>query len=96
MNYAPTFRFKAENGRAYSVTSDVASNPPIFAVGQEVPVRYIGSNPMSAEIDSFWQLWLVAVVCSGLGMFFAGAGYMLWRFERHSSLSREQAISAPY
>ena len=90
VNYAPTFRFKAENGRAYSETSDVASNPPSFSAGQEVSVRYIGSNPMSAEIDSFWQLWLVAAVCSGLGIFFAGAGYLMFRYERRSSIRASQ------
>jgi hypothetical protein len=95
VNYAPTFTFKAENGQGYSVTSSVASNPPSFEVGQEVKVRYIGGNPKSAEIDSFWQLWLVAVVCGGLGIFFAGAGYLLFRCERRSALSREQLISTP-
>src|SRR5579871_6299377 len=93
VNYAPTFTFKAENGQAYNVTSGVASNPPGFEVGQEVRVRYIGSNPMSAEIDSFWQLWLVTVVCCGLGTLFAGAGYLLFRYERHSALPHEQSIS---
>jgi hypothetical protein len=95
VNYAPTFTFKTENGQAYSVTSDVASNPPSFAAGQQVQVRYIRSNPTSAEIDSFWQLWLVTVVCGGLGMFFAGAGYALIRYERRLSLPRDQFISSP-
>lgn len=95
VNYAPTFTFKAEDGRAYSVTSGVASNPPSFAVGQEVQVRYIRNNPVSAEIDSFWQLWLVSVVCGGLGIFFAGIGYLLFRRERRSAPLPEQFISAP-
>ena len=93
VNYAPTFSFKAVNGQTCSVTSGVASNPPSFAVGQEVQVRYIRGNPTSTEIDSFWQLWLLAVVCSGLGMFFAGAGYLLLRYERRSFRTREQLIS---
>src|SRR5579864_2813963 len=93
VNYAPTFTFKAEKGQAYNVTSGVASNPAGFEVGQEVQVRYIRSNPMSAEIDSFWQLWLVTVVCCGLGTFFAGAGYVLSRYERRSAFSGVQSIA---
>ena len=95
VNYAPTFTFKAEDGRAYSVTSGVASNPPSFAVGQEVQVRYTKINPESAEIDSFWQLWLVSVVCGGLGIFFAGIGYLLFRHEKRSASVREQFYLRP-
>ena len=93
VNSAPTFTFKAVNGAAYSVTSGVASNPPSFEVGERVRIRYIRSNPKSAEIDSFWQLWFVAVVCSGLGIFFAGAGYLLFRYERRLLLPSDQLIS---
>jgi len=91
VNYAPTFTFKAADGGTYAVTSDVATNPPSFEVGEEVRIWYIGSNPRSAEIDSFWQLWLVPVVCGGLGIFFAGAGYLLLRYERRSSVIRYSA-----
>ena len=55
VNYAPTFTFKAANGKSYSVTSGVATNPPSFERGQEVQIRYIATNPTRAEIDSFWQ-----------------------------------------
>ncbi len=92
VNYAPTFTFKAADGGTYAVTSGVATNPPSFEVGEEVRIRYIRSNPRSAEIDSFWQLWLVPVVCGGLGIFFAGAGYLLLQYERRSSVLR---FSAP-
>jgi len=85
VNYVPTVTFKAMDGHAYRVVSSVASNPPSFEIGEEVPIRYIGSNPYSAEIDSFWQLWFVAVVCIGLGIFFAGGGYLLFRYERRST-----------
>lgn len=95
VNYAPTFTFKAIDGRDYSVTSDVASNPPSFEVGEEVRIVYIKSNPGSAKIDSFWQLWLVETVLGFLGIFFAGAGYLLLRYEKRSLLPRDQFISAP-
>jgi hypothetical protein len=81
-SYAPRFTFKNDYGRAYTVTSSVQSNPPEFAVGEQVRVRYIRSNPSSAKLDSFWQLWLVPFVCTSLGIFFSGAGYLLLRLER--------------
>lgn len=95
VNYAPTFTFKALDGHVFSVTSGVASNPPSFEIGEEVRIRYIGGNPRSAEIDSFWQLWFVEVVLGGLGVFFTGAGYLLGRYERGLSLLRDKFISMP-
>jgi len=82
INYAPTFTFSAADGKEYTVTSGVASNPPDFEVGEHVRVRYLPNHPKSAEIDSFWQLWLVSVVCGGLGAVFTTAGYLLFRYER--------------
>jgi hypothetical protein len=85
INYAPRFTFKAEDGRTYTVTSSLASNPPEFEIGQEVSVRYVETKPASATIDSFGQLWIFSIVFAGLGAFFTGAGYLLFRYERRSS-----------
>src|SRR5690242_5636521 len=40
IDYAPKFTFSATDGKVYTVTSGVASNPPDFEVGEHVRVRY--------------------------------------------------------
>ncbi|MFY9853854.1 MAG: DUF3592 domain-containing protein [Terracidiphilus sp.] len=81
LNYAPVFAFTASNGYNYTVTSSTASNPPEFTVGQVVQVLYEKSNPSHARLASFWQLWFLPVLLSGLGTVFSGAGYLLLRYE---------------
>ncbi len=81
MNYAPRFAFSGDDGRAYTVTSGAATNPPGFQVGQQVRVRYIRDNPSSAKLDYFWQIWFAPVVFGVLGALFATAGYLLLRRE---------------
>jgi hypothetical protein len=82
INYAAVFTFKGVDQKVYTVTSGVATNPPSFGVGDSVRVVYLESDPSSAKLKYFWQLWFVPILCAGLGAFFAGAGYLLLRFER--------------
>ena len=70
LNYAPVFKFIAEDGRTYTVTASFATNPPSFTVGQDIRVLYIKTNPAGAKLGYFWQLWFVAILCAGLGIFF--------------------------
>lgn len=81
-NYAPVFSFTAANGQTYTVRSGVGTNPPGFDEGQSVRVLYIRSDPGSAKLDSFWQLWTITVICSPLGLFFSCPGYLLLRYRR--------------
>lgn len=86
VNYSARFRFRARDGKVYVATAGVATNPPSFAIGEDVRVRYIPRNPASARLAYFWQLWFEPVLCVGLGLLFTGAGYLLLRYERRRSL----------
>ena len=56
--YSPIFVFTAA-GNEYEVNSGIASDPPDYAVGDIVRVRYLPANPQIAEIDSPWiSPWL--------------------------------------
>ena len=90
INYSARFRFKANDGRVYIATAGVATNPPSFEIGEDVRVRYLPTDPMSAKLSYFWQLWFETVLCAGLGVLFTGAGYFLLRRERRSSLRSTQ------
>jgi hypothetical protein len=67
ISYAPLFTFRIEYGRTQSVTSNVATNPASFAVGDQVRVLYRHGDPAGAQIDSFWQLWFWPVFLAGFG-----------------------------
>jgi hypothetical protein len=82
INYAPVFTFTASNGYRYTITPNTASNPSEFKVGQAVQVLYERNSPSNARLASFWQLWFLPVLLSGLGIVLAGAGYLLLRYER--------------
>jgi hypothetical protein len=81
VNFAPVFSFLAA-GTSYTVTADVASNPPAFRVGQSVPVLYQTTAPSHAKIASFGQLWLLAVIFGFVGAFMSAFGYALRQFTR--------------
>lgn len=88
--YSARFRFKAHDGKVYIATAGVATNPPSFEIGEDVRVRYLPTDPMSAKLSYFWQLWIEPVLCAGLGVLFTGVGYLLLRRERRSSLRSSQ------
>jgi hypothetical protein len=92
INYCARFRFKAHDGKAYTATAGVATNPPSFEIGENVRVRYLPTDPMSAKLSYFWQLWFEPVLCAGLGVVFSGAGYLLLRRDlcAHRSHVRSQ------
>lgn len=81
LNFAPVFTFTT-GGQHYTVTADVASNPPEFNVGQRVRVLYKITDPGRARIASFWQLWLFVVAFGTIGTLLSGVGYVLLRYER--------------
>ena len=82
ITYTPRFSFRDDQGHTHVLISSYRTSPPEFTVGQHVPVLYIRNHPSSAKLDRFWELWLVPVVCAGLGAFFAISGYLLLRLER--------------
>jgi len=87
VEYAPTFRFVAESGQTFTVTSSVASNPSGFEAGETVEVLYRKGDPSSAQIASFWQLWLVPVIFGAIGVAHGLIGgaifFVLRRRDRH-------------
>lgn len=90
INYSARFRFKAHDGKEYIANAGVATNPPSFEIGEDVRVRYLPTDPMSAKLSYFWQLWFEPVLCVSLGVAFTTAGYLLLRRERRSSLRLSQ------
>ena len=82
IDFAPVFRFVAQDGRAFTVKSDVASKPPEFVIGQAVPVVYQVKHPDEARIQSFLQLWFQPVMFGSVGFCSLAAAFGVLLFER--------------
>jgi Protein of unknown function (DUF3592) len=50
--FAPIVTFRTAEGHAGRFTSSEAVRPNPYQIGQQVPVRYMVSNPSDADLDS--------------------------------------------
>ncbi len=76
--YRPVIGFRIDAARAFTFESMVHSNPPLYRVGDTVPVLYNPLDPNQARIRSFTYLRLLPILLGGLGVLFSGLGLGLW------------------
>lgn len=77
--YAPVVQFTTASGEPKRFTSNVATNPPRFSIGQRVSVAYDPANPSHATIDSFFDNWMFPLILAGGGLPFFLIGLMMAR-----------------
>lgn len=70
----PVVVFTTAEGEEIRFTSAAGSSPPRYLVGDQVQVRYPPGRPRAATIDGFVELWLGALITTGLGVIFTGIG----------------------
>jgi Protein of unknown function (DUF3592) len=68
--YAPVFTFQDYTGKTHKVVSSTASYPPLGAVGEKIRIVYDPNNANHAKINSFFNLWGVALMLVGCGVFY--------------------------
>ena len=76
--YCPLFRFKTNTGETIEIESSFGSNPPSYAIGDKITVRYQPENPYGAKIDSFFHICLPVMITGGLGFLFFIIGTVMW------------------
>ena len=72
--YYPVIRFENESHEAIEFTGSTGSNPPTHRKGDSVAVRYDLDDPHRARVDSFFSLWLLAIIPGGMGLVFVTVG----------------------
>lgn len=78
VTFAPLFRFRTADGQEIEVISNLGSNPPSHRPGDLVSVYYDAEDPYNARIDSFMDLYFLALMFGGMGaLFFLIGGGML-------------------
>jgi len=81
--YRPVIRFQSTSSdRSFEFAGEIASSPPSYDVGEHVTVLYDPATPAEAQIEGFFNQWLLVlilgilgVVCSLMGL--AGGLYLL-------------------
>lgn len=61
VTYTPIISYEVD-GRPYTFTSNVSSDPPAYRVGESVDVLYELHNPSRARVDSWGELWMLPVI----------------------------------
>jgi hypothetical protein len=78
----PVVRYELR-GEPYQLTGNGWSNPPAYAVGDQVQVLYPPDQPKAGRLYSWFEFWFVPTLLGSLGLVFAlvggGVGYLLWR-----------------
>jgi hypothetical protein len=64
----PIVEFSTKSGARVRFEGTASSTPPEYEVGEAIHVRYLESHPGLAVIDSFLEMWVLAVVCGPLGI----------------------------
>lgn len=68
--YYPEFSFVAQDGKTYTAVSHTGSSTAAYTVGKSVRILYDRTNPSSARIDSFGQIWGGDVIAALVGAMF--------------------------
>ncbi len=84
--YYPRLRFTAQNGQEYTVLSSSGSNPPSWAVGEELEVHYSPAHPEKASLCSFRYAAPAIVAAMGAGL--ALPGSILLALSRRKNLPK--------
>ena len=66
--YQPIVTFVDSNGHTHRFTSPAGGSSRYPAVGAEVRVHYLSSNPEIAYIHSFLHMWAAPLGCAILGL----------------------------
>lgn len=86
--YHPEFIFTAQDGKSYTVVSSTGYTNAPFEKGQTITVRYDKSNPGSAVVNTFEQLWFTPMAAGMLGIIFTATGRWLKSREKRKALAQ--------
>lgn len=62
--YTPSFTYTDAAGVVRQGRSNSATNPPAYAIGGPISLRYDPKNPSDVRVDSFWSIWLGPMICT--------------------------------
>jgi len=97
VTYAPVFQFVANDGRTYTVNSDLYGKESAVRYGSQVQVLYSPQDPQSARIDDFATLWTLPLVLGVVGAGFSTVPAIMlvaWMRRRASQIEPDKRAAA--
>jgi hypothetical protein len=87
--YRPKVRFRSPNGEEVIFVSHTGFGQPAYRQDDAVEVLYDPADPHSAEVKSFWSLWLGPILVSLIGLvpLLVGVGLWVWLSRRRAPAS---------
>jgi hypothetical protein len=77
ITYCPQFRYTSSDGGSHTIMGSFCSNPPTFAVGQQVRVIYPLGDSNRAQIADVGDQWGLPIAFSIVAVFMIPAGLFL-------------------
>ncbi len=84
-SWRPVFQFTAEDGRSFTVLSNIGQRPSPWKQGEHVAVLYQADHPENAHIDSFGELWMPQVILGVVGAAFSSITLLVLLRRRRSN-----------
>jgi hypothetical protein len=86
VRYRPRVRFRTASGEIVTISGQLATRSPRFALGTRVPMVYRPAKPTEARIALFTDNWLGASLSGLIGVVGLAGGFLVRR-----SIRRELA-----
>ena len=78
VSYAPVVSFETASGEKFTFLSDIGYVDLLkYDRGEEIPVLYLESNPKSAKINSWFELFVLPVILFCFAGVFWGVGLLI-------------------
>jgi Protein of unknown function (DUF3592) len=81
--FAPVFDFTTKTGEKQTYKSNFYSSPPLYQIGEVVPLYYNPDNPSTVRTDSFTDNWVLPIAFTLGGLLLMGTGF--WYVNRKVS-----------
>ncbi len=72
--HCPIIRFQTHQGETITARGSLCSSPPSYKKAEKVTVRYDPKDPQNISIDSFFELWFLTLILSGIGAVMGAVG----------------------
>ncbi len=79
ITYTPTFRYTDATGQVREGAPSMSSSEYDYGIGEQEDILYDPDDPTDVRVDSFWSLYLMAIMLVIFGVVFGGAGYLVRR-----------------
>jgi hypothetical protein len=87
----PVFEYEYQ-GVTHQYQTNTESNPPSYAIGEEVDIFIDPDNPDNILVDTFLDRWLAILIVGSLGAVFFLAGLFTFFYVNRSNIAKQRVL----